>query len=208
MTFKQFLLNEADEHTRLDEPKSLSELKTILDRDCKPFMKEIGGDWDESFLIRGMKSPSESSGIIKLRVRKDRRPLNTSLPAHNLFNRMFQKEYKVEKIRSQSLFTTGKKTEAGEYGDLYIIFPIGSYTYWWSPDVQDLYIGATDASTLSEWKDYFKEVINSYRNNHLKDAIESSNEIMLLCDEYYAVSWELMYDLKEEIKERRSPKRR
>lgn len=204
MNFKQFLLNESS----IDEPSELYELKSILDRDCSKFMKEIGEDWDEAFLIRGMKSPSDSSGMVKLQVRKDRRPLNTPIKVHDLFNRMFQKEYKVEKIRSQLLFTTGKKTEASEYGDLYIIFPIGDYTYWWSPDVQDLYLGAQNAETLSEWKDYFESIISSYRNNHLKDAIESSNEIMLLCDEYYAVSWELMYDLKEEIKERRSPKRR
>lgn len=196
MNFKQFIINETS--AELKAPKSIKELKKILDRDCAPFMKEMGNDWLDLHLHRGLLSPKVFDKFIKLPVRKDRRPLGTTLKFHNMFNDIFEEEHGVDNIRSESVFTSGDFKVAKEYGPLWVIFPIGDYTYWWSNEVLDLYITIEIAKEDGEdIPGLIEGLTYSYTNTDLKKAIKSGNEIMILCDNYYAISEEYFEELKE-----------
>lgn len=77
-------------------------------------------------------------GLGKLKVRKDRKPLDTPLEVHKEFDKIFTKNFGWP-ARSSGLLTTGDKTVAGSYGNAYQVFPIGKFRFLWSSNVHDLY---------------------------------------------------------------------
>lgn len=186
MNFKQFIINETS--SELSAPKSITALKKILDRDCAPFMKEMGHDWDMISLYRGIYLHQSRKSIVKIKVNKNRKPKDIPLNLHKMFNAMFEEEHGVDSIRSESIFATGNSNIAKRYGIIYVIFPIGDYTYWWSPKVADLWHQVDRKDSISyDYSKLFSKLIPTYKNTNLKKGIKSYNEIMILCDNYYAI---------------------
>lgn len=198
MNFKQFLKEGIDTYTE-------REVIPLIKKDCKKFLNENGGQ----FLYRGMRLHGSlmDPDVVKMTPRQDRIPKDTPQRVQKYFNEEFELEYGVKDIRSRATFCTGNKRSARTYGDLYAIFPMGDYTYWWSPRVHDFYnditkyITATYQSEISDddedplvyIEDVTKEDIHSfildmpYQSSDLVKAITSGYEIMLLCDSYYAI---------------------
>ena len=109
----------------------LKEFKKKIHAECKPFLNASKG----YSLYRGMyKKPA----LGKLKVRKDRKPLDTPLDVHKEFDKIFTKIFGWP-ARSSGLLTTGDKTVAGSYGNAYQVFPIGKFRFLWSSNVHDLY---------------------------------------------------------------------
>ena len=75
--------------------------------------------------------------LYKKNVRKDRQPKDTSKAVHGVFDEYFEKHFGL-KMRSESIFTTSDISTASEYGQPYMVIPIGDYSYCWSPKVEDL----------------------------------------------------------------------
>lgn len=122
------------------------------------------------------------------------------------------------KPRESSVFCTGTMNVARDYGYIYAIFPIGDYTYWWSPKVEDLaetyreydlvfsaiesQLSSGDSEALPEYKEKLRKSVrrllaeNEYKNTDLTTAIKSKNEIMLKCDSYYSVELSLAEGLR------------
>jgi len=147
-------------------------------KECMPFLKES----ENRSLYRGMKGLVDS--VKQISPRSNRKPLDTKKSHHDIINVEFAKKYNVDNIRSRAVFCTGHTDNAIAFGTLYNIFPIGDYSYWWSPTIDDLY------GELEDMSDYIvADIINSHTfiNTDLLKAISSGNEIMLLCDKYYAV---------------------
>ena len=156
----------------LEEEISLVEIISLINRDCSKFLKGAG----RNELYRGTKDHKEF--FFKGTVRKDRKPTDMPAPITKDFNIEFEEEHGVANIRNISLFASGSRATASEYGKIYRIFPIGNYTYWWNPDVEDLYQYWTEERTI---------LPEAYKNTDLIKAIKSDNEIMFVCDEYYAI---------------------
>lgn len=73
------------------------------------------------------------------RVRKNRRPKDSSKNLHNLYNMMLSSFDDNPGWRNNSLFVTRDESEAGEYGDSVIVIPIGEYKMLSSEMVKDMY---------------------------------------------------------------------
>lgn len=195
MNFKQFLLEE-DNLTGIHT----NDLKKIIQRDCAKYLKEI----KDKVLYRGMYLINDKNGntpsVAKIITRINRRPKNSSSSFHEGFNGAFDELHYVENIRSRATFCTGNQSDAGWYGPTYAIFPIGDYTYWWSPKVIDSFIDFSDnyhSHSLAAIEDFIN--VSEYTDKNLAKAISSRMEVMLLCDSYYAVSTKGRIDYYELI---------
>jgi hypothetical protein len=110
----------------------------LLKTDCKPFLKEYTG----RFLYRG--SSNTYGDIEKVIPKKNRRPLDTPLELHNIWNNAFKKKFGWN-VRSEGVFVTGDDFQAGEFGAyVYLVFPIGEFKYVWSSKYKDI---SADTST-------------------------------------------------------------
>lgn len=146
---------------------------------CKPFLKDWKKCNTDLLLMSGRK---KSENYFIGTVRKNRRPKNTKKEIHDNLNKLFKEKFGVE-ARGNSLFCTSLYSDAGGYGDAYVIFPIGKYKIIWSKDVGDLYIYL---SYLGKGKN-LEDVVETYEMGNLCDALNSENEIMLVCDQYLAL---------------------
>lgn len=205
ITFKQFL--EARDATSMED----SELKDLLENDCAFFLEESKR---KGFLIRGVNritrgerhelpDPSDESKTVpfwEIPVRQDRTPSDTSIKTHELLDNWFNKVFKI-KARTQALFCTGSSprgvSHAHQYGDPYIIMPIGEFKYVWSNEVPDLYnktAGINWSVTLGkdvDPEDKIDKFMNrlDYTDEDLHIAVQDHFEIMVGCRKYYAFEY-------------------
>lgn len=114
----------------------------------------------------------------------------------------------------------------GQGGFACVIFPIGPFKYVWSPEVHDLFTNVHDHFTNFSQMDYTKfsqmdyiiqdgenngenngeidvkkfyhylETLD-YKSTDLSAALQSKNEIMLVCDKYLALSVPIKSTLRE-----------
>lgn len=195
ITFKQYLYE--------DEEKKISAAQAaeIIKRDCSPFLKEIG---DKLPLYRG--TTKKIYGLTKLKVRKNRIPKDTSEEIHTILNDSFKFLSGIY-YRSEAIFVTGSRRIAYDYGNLYMIFPIGKFNYAWSSLVEDAFswfaegensevvtngIIKYDPNDLQKYYDDLYDFILSGKAEYkfdtgLQQAAASGREIMIKCDEYYLV---------------------
>lgn len=174
ITFKQFLKEDAG----ITLEKMLNE--------CKPYIQQAGGQ----FIYRGIKSPTGEITVstpagdrtaYRMEVRKDRRPLDTDIDTHNFADEWMKREFGIAG-RSQALFVTGDANSAKGYGEPYIILPRGDFKFIWSQHVADM-------ADLHFPRGEEKEDIISkagYQTTDLSMAINSYNEIMIDCVDFYA----------------------
>ncbi len=202
----------------------LKYIAQLLYKNCMPYLKDINFSKNFPFLYSGRK---KSKIWFKGRVRKDRKPKDTPKEIHNMLDNAFQKKFGI-KARSQSLFTSFYINQTTPYGNSYIIFPIGNYEILWNPKIIDLtdklgnysykkfkkgliqaYYEIEDEKEKAEWFSYIKEIIEKeivpeYKKGNLKQASKYKSEIMLICNEYYAIYSVLEAELRliiEEINE-------
>lgn len=228
----------------------------LVTKDCQPFLQQLDSPIP---LYRGM---SQNNNITTPKtVRMNRRPSATNRFITNKFDELFAPICGF-KPRTQSIFCTGDKSQAMDYGHTHIVFPKGDFKFIWSDKIKDFYtdiiysarlyingnakdmttdftdafIGVIDElypeqNTLSVIKDVFGEkalsLINisgfnafirhiakeaetlgvqarnilgryyevlltelypdMYSTTNLSDAVKSGKEIMLHCNEYYAI---------------------
>lgn len=142
--------------------------------------------------------------VFKKTVRKERKPMDTKGPLHKIIDDWFEDNMGI-RARSQAVFCFGEaaRNVAYEYGHLCAIFPIGKFTYVWSPKVSDLYndvimdkmqyAGEIAKAYIGSDGKPDVEAINSvldglgYTINGFDKAVADSVEIMIDCDEYYVI---------------------
>lgn len=207
-SFKQFIA-EAKQFT----------FKELLHGDCANFFKQ---SQQEGLLVRGMNGYGQLVGqmslgedfnnmeftVFRKSVRKDRKPMDTKGPLHKIIDDWFEENTGM-RARSEAVFCFGEAARniAYEYGNLCVIFPIGKFTYTWSPDVPDLYNDVILNKMQHDGRDGAEitkayvgadgkpdvEAINSalddlgYTINGFSKAVADSVEIMIDCDEYYII---------------------
>lgn len=178
-TFKEYLLEDSDSRT-------ISEVE--LQNLCAKFIKESGG----LPLYRGTNRRFKGPTIIT--TRKDRRPSLTRTSVHQLVDDWFNEHYGF-RPRSNGLFTIGSMREALSYGAPHFVLPVGDFKYVWGK-----------YKNIPEWKHLAgKSILDTYEvtsrlrgkesavdevmstvewfTTNLKEAISTSAEITLLCDQ-------------------------
>jgi len=173
-----------------------------IKQDCQPYLQEVGSKvFEGGGLWRGMQDGHKPRQLKTARL-QDRKPRDSSQQIHDGMNEYFDSRF-GHPFRN-GVFVTGEGGEYGEYGFPFQIFPIGNFDYLWSTDVPDL-MGTVDAY---EWRPekyrysaedlqerhqqmintFIKSELTGYETKHLAAAAFSGNEIMLWCEQYYALS--------------------
>lgn len=105
----------------------------FIKKNCKPYISE-NPNWMDNPMYRGI---DDYDDVLIKTIRTDRRPLDTDAFLHTIYNNALQKAG-FTAIRTNSMFCTGRKSIANQYGSVYVIFPIGNFTYTWSYTYPDL----------------------------------------------------------------------
>jgi len=189
----------------LEGPSKISKqlVQQIID-DCKPFIDEVV-DVDDFRLYRGIRVDSFrrraeelAEDVYRAKVRKDRVPLNSPEYIHKFMDEWMEKEL-GSKFRSGAIFCAGDQKTVLNFGKAYVIMPIGKFSYAWSPFIEDVYSDVEEISYAAkregehaqETLDKIAEVLTNarYRTDDIHSAMKdySSHEIMVCCDEYYAI---------------------
>lgn len=185
-----------------NEDIELAEKIVQIGKDCRPFLNQV---WNPMSLLRGI----EHEGVfVKKRVRLDARdPLGMQLKTQVMVNNYFEDNFGAP-FRN-SMLTTGNTGLASGFGDVYIVFPIGKFSYLWSESVEDL------NETIWEVQKSIRQRLQSdiqsydintmldqahYRTNDLDNAIDSGNEIMIRASGYYGIKKDVIdYALPEGV---------
>jgi len=166
------------------EDPTLQKIFELIGKNCKPFLKMINNQYDLYCLYRGISKKFAHDFFAKKKVRKNRIPRDTQFEYHSAIDEALYKKFKI-RGRSECLFVTGQPLNAVKYGDVYLIFPIGNFKFIWSKSIEDLFDITFKAK---EDKKFYTNLANKYQTTNLKKAIESGNEIMIKCKEYYMLN--------------------
>lgn len=184
---------------------NIEEIQSIIEKDCKPFID----DWKRLNISKWLMSGrTVSTQFKKFSVRTDRKPKDTPIDIHNMVDDWFYKKFGI-KARSNVVFVTFDPDLTEDFGELYLIFPIGQYKVISSASVVDLYMTIEDAMydimgsdfNIKTWSDKSYDPDGSNLKERVKEKIIKlldkgkyttklsfhDNEIMLSCKEYYVV---------------------
>lgn len=161
----------------------------LIMKDCQPFLQASDG----KLVFRGQ----HSDQFINL-VRKNRTPKDTPKDVHKMIDDFMRSHFGIG-FRSEAMFCTASLATTLQYGTPRVVFPIGNFDYCWSPSVSDMYedllpdmLCHYDADSYLDSEEIKRGLDKaSYRCNvsmvDFRNAIESRNEIMINCNEYYAI---------------------
>ena len=189
----------------------------IIKKDCGSFVKEL-----KKNMILLFSGRDEQVNFTKKSVRKNRTPRDTPIEIHDFIDNWFNKKFGI-RARSNTVFCSATESSTSDYGEAYIIFPIGNYTTISSNKVSDLY---SKIETIIKEEFYGKngpkfenidkiwnriltsdEKINVYKeirklldeSDYKKNNIKNNNvEIMLHCKEYYMLSSHFLFSNYDE----------
>ena len=197
-------INEQLDYTEDD----IDEIISVIQKNCKPYLKDVKTKYGDNFLLSGRR---KYQGFFnKKKIRKMRVPKDTPMEIHKFMDNWFYKKFGI-KFRSNSLFCFFDEDLALSYGYVYIIFPIGKYNILSSTEVGDLYalLNAKFTSTLTwkhgEFKEDYKEqklkeieeFLENKANYKLNQLADIDNEVMLNCNEYYALFYHGIEDFEK-----------
>lgn len=191
------LYNIFEQSSKTELNISEEKFNELVERDCKPFLRESKG----IPAYRGIPYGVES--FIHKTVRSDRKPKDTVSIIHNIVDEWFLKHFN-HRFRSNAIFITGSIAQAYDYGPVYKVYPIGDIKYVWSAEMEDLKM-EFDVKLSKEYdldndpprnlsnvmkeiyKDAVEDILNDaeYDNEDLAFALKSRHEIMLVCKAYY-----------------------
>lgn len=184
------------------DEKDMEEIWEILSSDCKEivdFYKRSPVVNDFQALFRGTTKGFGDQDALsdKIKPRKNRRPKDTPMDVHTALDSAFEDEFGW-KPRSQGIFSFGKSSDAGFYGQPFVVFPSDGFKFLWSREVPDLYIHLKSKGIMTEFPGIDRElqrIVATYTDEDLNRAIDSGHEIMIGCKYYYMVNmyaWELL----------------
>ena len=168
-----------------------------IKKECKPYLEAIEYNVMEYRLYRGMQGTAAPymTGRVRLEGRK---PQATGTHIHNAVNEYFTIKF-GEPFRD-ALFTSSDANFAADYGNLFLVFPTGQFTFIWSEEVDDLYNfeHQMDAALEEDRDDENESVTNgyfgdtmdnlNYRSSGFTKAMESRQEIMIRTPVYYGIN--------------------
>lgn len=189
-TFKSYII----ENTITPmETKLVEEFIFLVNKNCKPWLKAVK-NCSPAAVWRGLMHAPDP--IINKNVRADRKPRDTVYSISQRWDSAFNIVFGWP-ARSASLFVSGDFSTARIYGAPYSVFPRGKFSYIWSKTILDLSSstfspikngsGETSSKELTKW------VEQRYtKNDSLCSAIKSGNEIMIKCESYYGIKYDIL----------------
>ena len=149
-------------------------------------------------------------------VRKNRKPQSTPSDIHEWIDDWFYEKFGV-RARSNVVFGSFDKLVTVDYGEPFIIFPIGKYMMLSSNKVSDLYL--TLGKYLRKYNRKFNmftyddriragdinvmemktRIIDFLNKSNYKKNILNLNEQMVICKKYYMIQINYQKELKEDL---------
>lgn len=128
---RNMLQNKRDELSKSISPNQLK-FFTMIEKECGEFLKAVKST--KRFLYRGMRG---NEPVLIGYPHEDRAAKDTKEVTQKLFDDLLTlANFKAK--RSNSIFTTGSRSQARNYGDsVYIIFPKDGYNFTWTPQHED-----------------------------------------------------------------------
>jgi hypothetical protein len=199
-----------------EEESNIDKILSVLQKDCKPFLKEL----DSNFVWRGTHRNINAIKELKSRL-ENRRPSDTDAEVHYHINELFKKKFKW--YARNGVFATGNYQIARDYGKPFMFFPIGNFKYVWSPDIEDFfteidesdytnYDGGSDMYDVeSDWDEQYGEDQEGHweydgKEVDSKDSMEIIDDLGIDPEEFdeYLLSWvpdmslsDFTYDVEE-----------
>lgn len=190
--------------------KKLNHWVSLIKKDSKKWCDELV-ERDFNYLAYRGVQKEYSNKLEVLSVRKGREPRDTPPHAHDLIDKFFKDTF-GHKFRSDAIFA-GRLAQADNYSNSYMIFPIGEYHYLWNDEIFDmttdleafvsrmLHAQGQSTSFMSRKFNVVNKIYEEYVDEYLgkqirKDfhldtglcqALRGHSEIMIVCDEYYAI---------------------
>ena len=165
----------------IKEYETITSIIHDIQMDCQPFLKQVKYPWN--LLQRGMRNHSDLSYN---GVRSDRKPKDTSVELHKMFDDYFLKKFGI-RLRSESVFCYRYHDPNNKsYGTQFMIFPVDEFHIYYNPDVEDLFIHTGDTDHLEP--DYFNRIASGYEKEKVNTVPNSTSEFMLYCTNYYAIA--------------------
>jgi len=190
----------------LEQKNKVEDIAKIIIKDCLSFIKQS----EMLPLYRGM---SNYGDFFKRSVRKNRRPLMGMTIFFNYIDKELKKKFRA--YRSNSIICTGDYKIARGYGEFsegkaFLIFPIHKFYFTYSTKITDYINDLThiinnegfkllDGRVLKSLEDdedidskiiaksWWEFVKETYVDKDLHRRIELKNEMMISCEEYYAI---------------------
>lgn len=163
---------------------------------CKPWLDAIEYDVVHYPLYRGMRGTGDSP-VVTGRIRLEgRSAMSTGDHVHEAVNDYFTRTF-GEPFRN-AMFASSDPDFATDYGNLYLVFPRGEFTFIWSPDVVDLYnIADNIDEAIDDDKEsdppghakFFETYMDDlgYRDSGVQAALDAKNEMMIRARAYYGI---------------------
>jgi hypothetical protein len=149
-----------------------------IKRDCQRFIKEWGSiPMPDCAIYRGM---INSWPNILYYTKPNRTPVGMDVATQNKLDDFFQEEFGHRYRSEHSLFCTGNPEHTKLFGDVHVIFPIGKYSYIWSPEVNDI-----NYTLLSQSTDEIIANTHFIHNKLLNKVLD--HEVMINVESYYAI---------------------
>ena len=181
---------------KLTEITMNEEILSIIKKNCGPFLTAINNQITDYPLYRGAKW-NQPALLFEPLIRKtarldDRRPKDTNKLKHARINDYFIRTFD-EPFRN-SVHVTGDEHQASFYGRVFMMFPIGEFTFLWSPHIIDIafdikWPAVGNFANVPPTQEVVDDVIGNldYHTVDLITAIKSKVEIMIRCEEYYII---------------------
>ena len=182
LRFRQFVEGQEVDYLDGEQPEDIARR---IYKNCKPFLEESGfevnahGD-PKSCAWRGVSNLSPSKVFFTQSQVKWRRPTDTNPKIHGALDGALEREF-GHKYRSEGIFGSGAKKMASGYGTPYLFFPIGSFSYVWSPKIEDAYHVFDGAKHGVD-----PEALEIFHHYFGMDEIHASDDSAELLDEYTA----------------------
>ncbi len=196
---------------------------SVIKEKCQPFF-----DVTHLPMYRGAAVPLSLFSSVRIeKVRKDRRPRDSSAFTHKLIDDWFFENMGM-RPRSQGAFCTGKPQIADTYGKVHYAFPIGDFDYLWGrwkvdfvespskrrpvskgePVVDTLALSNALKETMQlrrddeakEVTDSFMKLIEWNKNTGIDYALTNGGEVVIICDEIALVEKSKIKDYSEFLK--------
>jgi hypothetical protein len=178
----------------------LNVIAKYIAKNCKPFLNQV----DEQIppLYRGQSDwlTKVTDKLFQSATLKNRQPKDTLIKDHAIIDQWFLDQFGIRFRSNHIMFATGARS-VGFYGNPYSVIPISNFQFCWSPTITDTIdlipkayeYEIPDANKLDRSYKYEvkKEMIEEllerggYSVTDLNAAINSGNEVMIHCKEYY-----------------------
>lgn len=172
---------------------SSEDINEAIHKNCKPYLKLIKG---KNTLWRGLDTDLNMG---EKQVRKDRYPYGMTRKEADHINNWLGKN--GHNRRDQSVLCTSDRGWAETFGQEYMIFPVGKFSYTWlkaqDANMDDMYTGW---STDHLWAP--PEILEKYftTDKGFDTAYTKMYELWINCKSYYYAWWQVgVWDKRAQI---------